>query len=103
MSKTEKDKYTIRGRKKLSVRLSENDLEGLEKIRVSGEFKDISEAVRWVIHFTVAMLRIIPLAVVEGFARTDAGTEEIIQDDKMEKPTEKVSDQDTCCQYGQKV
>ena len=88
VSKTEKDKYTIRGKKKISVRLSENDLEGLEKVRVSGDFKDISEAVRWVIHFTIAMLRIIPLAVVEGFTRTDAETEGIKQDDTMEKPAE---------------
>ena len=84
MSKTEKDKYSVRGKTKLSVRLSENDLEGLEKVRVSGDFKDISEAVRWVIHFTIAMLRIIPLAVVEGFTRTDAETEGIKQDDTME-------------------
>ncbi len=86
MSKTEKDKYTIRGKKKISVRLSENDLEGLEKVRLSGEFKDISEAVRWVIHFTVAMLRIIPLAVIEGFTRTDTKMEKVKQDDTMEKP-----------------
>jgi len=84
MSKTEKDKYTIRGKTKLSVRLSENDLEGLEKVRVSGDFKDISEAVRWVIHFTIAMLRIIPLAVVEGFTRTDAEMEEVEPDDTLE-------------------
>ncbi len=90
MSKTEKDKYTIRGKKRITVRLSENDLEGLEKIRVSGEFKDISEAVRWVIHFTVAMLRIIPLALIEGFMRTDAENEGVKQDDTMEKPAEEV-------------
>ena len=84
MSKTEKDKYTIRGKKRITVRLSENDLEGLEKVRVSGDFKDISEAVRWVIHFTIAMLRIIPLAVVEGFTRTDAEMEEVEPDDTME-------------------
>jgi len=88
MSKTEKDKYSVRGKTKLSVRLSENDLEGLEKVRVSGDFKDISEAVRWVIHFTIAMLRIIPLAVVEGFTRTDAEMEEVKPDDTMEKPAE---------------
>lgn len=92
MSKTEKDKYTIRGKKRITVRLSENDLEGLEKIRVSGEFKDISEAVRWVIHFTVAMLRIIPLALVEGFTRTDAETESVKQDDTMDTSTEKVQE-----------
>ena len=84
MSKTEKDKYSVRGKTKLSVRLSENDLEGLEKVRVSGDFKDISEAVRWVIHFTIAMLRIIPLAVVEGFTRTDAEMEEVKPDDTVE-------------------
>ncbi len=90
MSKTEKDKYSVRGKKKLSVRLSGNDLVGLEKIRVSGDFKDISETVRWVIHFTVAMLRIIPLAIMEGFTRTDAETEEVKPDDTMEKPAEEV-------------
>ncbi len=90
MSKTEKDKFTIRGKKKISVRLSENDIKGLEKVRVSGDFKDISEAVRWVIHFTVAMLRIIPLALMEGFTRTDAEAEEVKQDDTLEKPAEKV-------------
>lgn len=90
MSKTEKDKYTIRGKKKISVRLSENDLEGLEKVRVSGDFVDTSTAVRWVIHFTVAMLRIIPLAVIEGFTRTDAGMEEVKPDDQMDASTQEV-------------
>lgn len=84
MSKTEKDKYTIRGKKRLSARLSENDLEGLEKVRVSGDFEDTSTAVRWCIHFTVAMLRIIPLAVIEGFTRTEA------ENDQMEVPPEQI-------------
>jgi len=92
MSKTEKDKYTIRGKKKISVRLSENDLEGLEKVRVSGDFKDISEAVRWVIHFTIAMLRIIPLAVVEGFTRTDAEMKEVEPDDTVEVAPQEIQE-----------
>lgn len=84
MSKTDKDKYVIRGKKRFTVRLSENDVQGLEKIRVSGDFVDTSEAVRWVIHFTVAMLRIIPLALMEGFMRTeDKETEVGTDDDKM--------------------
>ncbi len=90
MSKTEKDKYSVRGKKRLSARLSDNDLEGLEKIRISGDFEDTSTAVRWVIHFTVAMLRIIPLALIEGFMRTDAENEGAKQDDTMEKPAEEV-------------
>jgi hypothetical protein len=71
---------------RISIRLSEADMSGLKKIQLSGEFEEMSSALRWCIHFTVAMLRIIPLAVIEGFMRTEEGD----TNDQMEEPAKEV-------------
>lgn len=70
----------------ITARLSESDLTGLQKIQKSGEFQEMSSALRWCIHFSIAMLRIIPAAVIETCLVTET------ENDKMENSTEEVPD-----------
>lgn len=77
-----------KGKDRITVRLSESDLKGLSKIQSSGDFTEISEAVRWCIHFSVALMRLIPIAILNSFVDTEV--EEVKPDDTMEKPAEEV-------------
>lgn len=52
---------------RITVRLSESDLKGLYKVQSSGDFSEMSEAVRWCIHFSIAIMKLIPVAVVNSF------------------------------------
>jgi hypothetical protein len=56
---------------RITVRLSANDLKGLDKIRASGDFEDMSASVRWCIHFSVALLKAIPVALINSFVETN--------------------------------
>jgi len=67
----------------ITARLSESDMTGLEKIKESGGFEEISSALRWCIHFTVAMMRTIPAAVIEAVIVTE-------EDDQVEENTGEV-------------
>ncbi len=66
-----RERHKIRGQEKLTVRLSESDMNGLEKIRASCDFEDMSAAVRWCIHFASVILKIIPVAVATSFVETE--------------------------------
>lgn len=82
---------------RITVRLSEADLKGLNKIQASGDFGEMSAAVRFCIHFTISLMKVIPAALVASFSNTDADTEkEINKDDPLEKPTEEVPKQCNC-------
>uniref|UniRef100_A0A6H1ZHZ3 Uncharacterized protein n=1 Tax=viral metagenome TaxID=1070528 RepID=A0A6H1ZHZ3_9ZZZZ len=77
-----------KGKDRITVRLSESDLKGLSKIQSSGDFTEISEAVRWCIHFSVALMRLIPIAILNSFVDTEV--EEVKPDDTMEVTPEEV-------------
>lgn len=79
-----------KGKDRITVRLSESDLKGLSKIQSSGDFTEISEAVRWCIHFSVALMRLIPIAILNSFVDTEV--EEVKPDDTMDTSTEKVQE-----------
>jgi len=84
-----------KGNERITVRLSQHDMNGLKKIKMSGEFDEVSSALRWCIHFTVAMLRVIPAAIIESFMITEAteeNTQEISPNDTLERVTEEVPD-----------
>jgi len=81
MSKASKERIT--------VRLNATDMNGLKKIQSSGDLEDISTTIRWCIHFSVFLLKIIPAAIIESFVITEA-TEE---NDTLEDITKEVSDQ----------
>ncbi len=67
---------------RITIRLSAADMRGLDKIRTSGDFEDMSTSVRWCIHFSVAMLKSIPAAIASSFSETDT----------EEPPTEKAEE-----------
>jgi len=69
----------------ITIRLSSSDMTGLNKIQSSGDFEEMSSTLRWCIHFTVAMLRVIPAAVIEAFMETESQ-----KNDQMEKGTNEV-------------
>lgn len=77
---------------RITVRLSANDLKGLDKIKVSGDFEDMSATLRWCIHFTTTMLRSIPAAIINSFAASEEEEKkkEMKKDDSLEVPPQEV-------------
>lgn len=73
---------------RITVRLSANDLKGLDKIKASGDFEDMSASVRFCIHFSVALLRSIPQALINSFIETETVEEK--KDDSLEVPPQEV-------------
>jgi len=86
---------------RITVRLSAYDLKGLDRIRASCDFEDMSASVRFCIHFTTSLMKVIPAAIVTSLSETDAETEK--KYDPMEKPAEEVPKQCTCHECGQEV
>lgn len=94
-----KHRTTIRGKERISIRLSAADISGLQKIQASGDFEDMSATVRWCIHFTLTMMRMVPAALIDSFMGTDEPShdiQELRSDDSLEKPAEEVSEQCNC-------
>lgn len=56
---------------RITVRLSSADMKGLRKILASGDFEEVSTAIRWCIHFSVVMMKLVPAALIESFAMTE--------------------------------
>ncbi len=59
------------GNERITVRLSNADMRGLDKIRASGDFEDMSASVRFCIHFTVSLMKVIPAAIVTSISETE--------------------------------
>lgn len=80
------------GKERITVRLSEADMSGLNKIKSSGDFEDMSASVRFCIHFSVALLRAIPAALINSFVETNTAKsdEEVVKNDPMEEPPQEV-------------
>ncbi len=55
---------------RISMRISDNDLNNLFTIKKSGDFKDESEAIRFCITFSNIILNMIPAAVAETYITT---------------------------------
>lgn len=72
----------------ITIRLSGSDLTGLNKIQSSGDFEEMSSTLRFCIHFTVAMLKVIPAAVIEAFMVTEQE-----RNDEMENSTDTIPKQ----------
>lgn len=102
------------GKERITVRLSNSDIKGLSKIQASGDFEDMSASVRWCLHFTLTMMRMIPAAIMNSFVQTEQEPEpeakpeqeaeqevpEIKPDDSMEKPAGEVPAQGNHCTNG---
>ncbi|MDP2754424.1 MAG: hypothetical protein Q8P40_08550 [Nitrospirota bacterium] len=88
------------GNERMTVRLSASDLRGLGKIKASGDFEDMSAAVRWCIHFSVALLRAIPAAITNSFVETEIVEEK--KDDSLENTSQEVPKPCDCgnCETG---
>lgn len=52
---------------RMSLRVSDNDLNNLYTVRKAGDFKDDSESIRFCISFTNIVLNMLPAAIVESF------------------------------------
>lgn len=57
--------------KPLVVRVSENDIKQLRKIRECGDWDNDSAAIRFCIRFTKTMFAVLPAALVENFVQVD--------------------------------
>lgn len=86
----QKENKMGRDKDRITVRLSSADLKGLSKIQASGDFDEMSDAVRWCLHFTLTMMRMIPAAIINSFVESEETEKKIKikKDDSLEKPAE---------------
>lgn len=55
---------------RISIRISNNDLNNLFSVKKSGDFKDDSEAIRFCITFSNIILNMLPAAIAESYIET---------------------------------
>jgi len=72
------------GNERITVRLSSGDMAGLKKIQASGDFEEMGAAVRWCLHFTVAVLKVLPAAIAVSFVESEEAEKEVKTDDTLE-------------------